>query len=133
MLAQHPIITGMARALFVLEWADREEEAGRVYPGQALEQVAPETPREAFDAAHNLCGRFEQANGTNIHALLWQAAVADRKPHEYPGDRYAEGFGWDLTLEALGHGTSWFDDHSRFPLCFPRFEFNWEPEDAPCC
>jgi hypothetical protein len=132
MLTQHPIINGMARALFVIEWSNREEEEGRTYSGQALEDVAPETPREAFDAAHNLCGRFENANDTNIHALLWKAAAADGLPHEYPGDKYADGFGWDLALEALGHGVSWFDDHGRFDLHLPSFEFNWEPEVLPC-
>lgn len=129
---QSPIISGMARALFILEWADWEEEAGRTYPGQALEHVAPPTPREAFDAAHNLAGRFEQLNGYDIRALLWQAAVADGRPHADPGKQYAENFGHYLAMQALGHGVGWFDDHARFPLRFPRFDFNWEPEDGLC-
>ncbi len=129
---QSAVINGMARCLFVLEWSDREDEHGRHYPGQALEHVAPPTPREAIDAAHNLCGRFEQLNGLDVHALLWQAAVADGKPHEYPGDRYAENFGHYLAMQALGHGVGWFDDHARFPLRFPHFEFHWEAEPCSC-
>jgi hypothetical protein len=129
---REPIINGMARALFVLEWSDREDEQGRHYPGQALEHVAPATPREAYNAAHNLAGRFEQLNGYDIRALLWQAAVADGKPHADPGDKYAEDFGHYLAMQALGHGVGWFDDHARFPLRFPRFTFSWEPEELPC-
>ena len=125
-----PIISGMARALFVLEWSDREDEHGRHYPGQALEHVAPETPRQAFDAAHNLAGRFEQLNGLEIHCLLRQAALADGMPGEIPPNQYAENFGHYLAMQALGHGVGWFDDHARFPLRFPRFEFHWEAE--PC-
>src|SRR5579872_4096881 len=74
---QCPIIRGAARALFVLQWADREEEAGRSYPGKALEKVAPPTPREATDAAHNLAGRFEQLNGKSLARLCGEAAQAD--------------------------------------------------------
>ncbi len=122
----------MARALFVLEWSDREDEAGRNYPGQALEHVAPPTPREATDAAHNLAGRFEQLNGYGINSLLRQAALADGRPDKIPPDNYAEDFGHYLAMQALGHGVGWFDDHARFPLRFPRFEFRWEPEAIPC-
>jgi hypothetical protein len=128
-MSQDPIINGMARILFVLEWSDREDEQGRHYPGQALEHVAPETPREAFDAAHNLAGRFEQLNGMALVRLLRQAADADGRK---PDDRYADDFGHYITMQALGHGVSWFDDHARFPIRFPRFEFRWEPEGVLC-
>lgn len=126
---QCPIIKGMARCLFILEWSDREDEAGRHYPGQALEHVAPPTPREATDAAHNLAGRFEQLNGKSLVCLAGEAAQADGVTAT---GKFCDDFGHYLAMQALGHGVSWFDDHARFLLRFPRFEFNWEPEGASC-
>src|SRR3546814_16466558 len=82
-MARDPIIDEMARTLWVLAWADAEEEhGGRAYPGMDLMVVAPETPPEAWDAANQLVGQFCGINACGIHTLLFRAARADAEANK---------------------------------------------------
>src|SRR3546814_14997475 len=82
-MARDPIIDEMARTLWVLAWADAEEEhGGRAYPGTNLMDVAPETPPEAWDAANQLVGQFCGINECGIHTLLYRAARADAEANK---------------------------------------------------
>lgn len=112
------ILEGMARALFVLEWADREEEKGEALTlsGLDLFRAAPPTPPEAYQAAADLVKKIEAANPGRMLVV--------------PEGEDAEQFGSDLALEALGTGARWSDDHEDHPYKIPAFEWHWEPEDT---
>jgi len=86
-----PIVTAMARALFVSVWADNEEENGRTYSGSDLMDVAPVTPDDARDLALTLYGKIEQASRMNMWALLAAARRADGNTADDAD--YAESFG----------------------------------------
>ncbi len=121
-------IAAMARTLFVTAWADREEEEGRSLGRCELMHVAPSTEPEAGAAALRLVGRYEQANGMSLICIYAQACRADdidQNDHEN-----ARLFGHYLAAQALGIGVSWFDDHARFPLQVPSFEFYLDPTEA---
>src|SRR3546814_6136259 len=118
-MARDPIIDEMARTLWVLAWADAEEEhGGRAYPGTNLMDVAPETPPEAWDAANQLVGQFCGINECGIHTLLYRAARADAEANKvfegavvgestlFDNERYQRAFGYSLAMEAVGHGRS---------------------------
>ena len=114
------VVKAMARAMFVSAWADAEEEGGRKFGRVELMDIAPKTSPEAKQHAEKLAKQFEQKNGMSLDELLAKAAEADGA--EIDSD-YAEEFGHDLAMQAMGHGVSWFDDHEKFPLKVPQTEF----------
>jgi hypothetical protein len=65
---------------------------------------------------------YAQANNQDIDDLLEKAANADGMDDDDITDEYADTFGHYLTMMALGHGVSWFDDHSTFPLKVPDIQ-----------
>lgn len=126
------IAQAMARAAFVSAWADNQEERGKSFRRQHLEEIAPKkTPKAATQWAWKLIGRIEQANGKGLCALLFAAEKADgiwgadlvRQIETVASDEYARQFGHYLAMQALGHGVSWFDDHAQFPITIPHAEF----------
>jgi len=128
------VVEAMARALFVSAYADHCDEDGsdpdlpRAGPGEDWMDVAPPTPQYVVDAANQLLGRYEEANKTNMWALLHRAAVKDKAMPEGGAlanlpPEYVSDFGHYLAMMALGHGVSWFDDHAAFPLVVPDIEF----------
>lgn len=121
------IAEAMARAMFVSAWADEQESKGpRFAPGTDVMDVAPATPSRVLYRAHNLIGRFELKNKMPMVSLLYQAAKADGiDPYAVTlEDQYVRKFGHYLAMEAIGHGVSWFDDHAKFKIEFPYFEYN---------
>jgi hypothetical protein len=117
------IIDAMARTMFVVAWGDYEEEHGRSHGGRDLMDVAPSTPPHVYDEAQKLAIAFETENvGANVTDLMMRAEEADGEEPE------PNVFGYYLVMQALGHGVSWFDDHKRFPIKFPRFEAHWDGE-----
>jgi hypothetical protein len=121
------VLEGVARAIWLTTYADYVMELPRAQqrelgPGQGgnWNDVAPETPPTAMDAARQLVELIEEANEQQIPTLLQQAAAADRK--RSISTRYAAQFGHYLAMQALGTGTSWFDDHGAFPLKVPHFQ-----------
>lgn len=115
---------GAARALFVDAWAsEKEREAEdtgvRAWPpGSELMDIAPETPAEAILEAGRLLGMLEEANKTSVHVLVAAAAKADGV-----SEIDVSEFGHYIAMQALGHGVSWFDDHKKFSIKIPNFEF----------
>ena len=97
--------------------------------GEAWEDAAPLTPEAAGVAAVLLAAEIADMNDAGwIEQLAERAYEADVKAggERFPWDkqgshylRYAEEFGSDLALMALGHGVSWFDGHADFPLKVP--------------
>jgi hypothetical protein len=127
------IIDGMARALFVQAYADAVEQGeidvAAACMGQDWMDIAPETPKYAYNQAWRLLGKIEELNKSSIHSLHYQAYKADGINY-YHDEEYARLFGHYLAMQSLGHGVSWFDDHTKFDLKLPYFEF--ELEDEPC-
>lgn len=125
-----PILEGMARALYVQAWADRQKERGKTYPGQNLMDVAPKTPIGAYLEAAILIGKLETVNRMSLYCLLAKAARADGRPNPEPdcayywNPNYCKDFGHYIAMQALGHGVSWSDDHAEFGLIVPHIEFS---------
>ena len=134
------MIESMARTLFVLAWANEEEEAGRSPggPGEDLMNCAPETPVEALCAAHRLVGMIEERNGLNIHSIAWFAAKSDGLDpwgeDEGVSEEFASTFGHYVAMQATGSGVQWSDYHEEVVISLacqeprgldiPDFEFN---------
>lgn len=112
----------MARALWVTAYADFADEADdedkypRARGGEDWMDVAPETPEAAYKAADDLAALFVAKNDVAMLGLFQRAEDA--------GDPGADPdlFGHYMAMQALGHGVSWFDDHPKFEVKFPRFE-----------
>ena len=134
------ILEGMARALWVTSYADWVEQQDVTAQrelgargGQDWNDVAPETPESASDAARDLYLAISRANDKSPVDLLGEALRADGKKFS---SSLADSFGHYLAMQALGHGVSWFDDHAQFRLKVPGFEaycpdgmdLDWSPK-----
>jgi hypothetical protein len=115
------IVDAMARTLYVTDWADREEEKGRTYPGENLFDVAPATTREAYRAGNKLADRIEERNKMSLDALYALAATA---PGQHLREPTPEDFGYAITMQSLGHGVGWSDDHPEIPMKLPHIEYH---------
>jgi hypothetical protein len=99
-------------------------------PSEDWESYAPETPVAARRAAAGLLRKLVTANRVSRLADLLQLAGEADHLWEFPSragkaypEGYAEEFGSDLAMMALGHGVSWFDDHLEFELDVPHLEY----------
>lgn len=140
---------GMARTLWLVayaDWADehRNDDASgidRPGPGGDWDDVAPETPGAAQQAASDLEDLYIAANDAHgLEDLFTLAMAADlgvgdfdwpklsnnankgKKGERVEWSAIAKDFGHGLAMMALGTGVSWFDDHKEFPLDRVRFE-----------
>lgn len=130
------ILDGMARAIWVTSWGSwvegmsREERKAEGIPsmsGRDVDDVAPETPESAYEAARDLYLLITRANGKSPGELLEVACRADGC--EWNSEN-AELFGHYLAMQAMGEGVSWFDDHAQFPLKFPPRGFEAHYDDG---
>jgi hypothetical protein len=134
------IIDAMARTLWVTHWGDEherkcEEDSEHELPwggGDDLMDVAPETPWQAYVDAGRLVGMVEARNRLQIDAAWASALKRDgvnwEELDEAATRKSKEDFGHYLTMEALGHGVSWMDDHEEHGLEVPHFEPGYLPE-----
>lgn len=116
------VLEGMARALYVSDWASRMEEQGQSFSGMELMDVAPETTDAAKNAAAMLAGAIVEKNKKTLTQLLNAALKADNGEDSEDYFDYANDFGHYLGMMGLGHGVSWFDSHEKFPLKVPDIE-----------
>lgn len=115
----HEIYEAMARAMFVDDWARRQEENGRQFPPRTeLMDVAPRTSEDALNAARALAAAIIKDNNVKTLSDLYRKAIA-------AGGKGDSGkFGHYLAMEAMGHGVSWYDDgNPRFGMKLPHFEY----------
>lgn len=128
------ILKGAARGLFVQAYASRQEErysagkknARRAGPEEDWMDIAPPTPRDAYLAASWLLAKLECANKRSVFELITMAARADGLPgwgYVMATPSYQEDFGHYIAMQAVGHGVSWFDNHERFEMEIPHFEY----------
>jgi len=125
-----PFIEGAARALFVDAWVTHEEEKAEASDGHVpwgpraeLMDEAPETPMCAYAEAGRLLERLEIDNKTSIYHLVKRAEEAEGTGID------VNNFGHYVAMQALGHGVSWFDDHEKFEIVIPHFQFNGQFEE----
>ncbi len=139
------VLDGMSRALWVSSYADfadnlREEGVSRAEledrgietagAGEDWDDVAPETPIDAEKAAHALASAYAQKNQVeDVTDLLALAVQADDVGPDELDDDYADSFGHNLAMMAMGTGVSWFDDHKQFDLKQPDIETYFDGED----
>lgn len=121
-------INEMGRILFVNAYADHVDDPESNCPahhcknGEDWKDFAPKTPEGAFKAGREVAKLFEKLNGKPFAKLLEEAAFADdgcSYSEEDDAIKYAQEFGSDLAMQAIGSGVSWFDDHASFPLKCP--------------
>jgi hypothetical protein len=101
---QNPILFGIAKGPWSLEWADREEEKGRSFSGQDIYAQAPNPPSDAVVWAEDIATQLKRLNMVNSLEDLYTIAARRGYPHD------EEAFGTHLGCQAAGHGISWSDD-----------------------
>ena len=122
------ILEAMARAAFVSEWANKQEEKAQRtrkrlnWGGQDLMNLAPATNAAAKKWARDLATELVRKNNRTLDALIHDAARADGLDIRV-GQEYARKFGHYVAMMALGHGVGWWDDHEKFPMVVPYSEF----------
>lgn len=108
MSTRDEIIRGMATALWRSAWTEFDGD-GRV----------PRIPSAATDAAEDLVGLYETANGIEIEDIV-DRALGD-------GDDHSHVFALGTGLAGLAMGNAWwFEDHPRFPIKEPTFECEFD-------
>lgn len=138
------IIGGMARTLWVnayVSWVmeDPTENDPDGYDeaqdGVDWADLAPDTPAGALEAANALAELYETGTdqgdlvdlyGYAIHIdtgseLEMDDLIGAGRNEPLPGE-----FGAALANMALSTGSSWFDDHKKFPLARPSFECHYD-------
>lgn len=155
------ITESMARTLWTMafaNWAEENDWPGRARNGADWDDVAPETPDAAVEAADALVELFKDGEGlrgatrTPMTELFALAMEVDRgRPYEFDTNHQenegkmslddaatdldvAGGFGGDMVMEALGTGVAWSDNHRvkrgdlEFKPAVPSFECHYDGE-----
>lgn len=99
-----PILFGMAKGPWAIEWANREEAKGRSFAGEDIYARAPDPPSDAIVWAEDIAAQLKRLN--NVTRLFVLYAHAAREGF----DKNTEIFGMYLGCQAAGHGISWCDD-----------------------
>ncbi len=121
--AELTFVQSVARTMFVLQWGDYEEEAGRTYPGKDLMHVAPPTPGQFLREGWRFLGAVEALNTKSLHVLLYTAAFAETLTEDTSIENIdVDSFAHYLVMQAVGHGVSWFDSHAEFELRLPMWQ-----------
>lgn len=111
------VVRGIARIMWGEAWAGHAEEHGCQHlGGMEITSAMPEIPVAAFEEAEEIAGAIEKENGKTMDEILAEASAADG----YDPD--PDDFGGDLALMYMGTGSSWFDNHEKFPLKAPYGE-----------
>lgn len=114
------ILRGMAEAFFLCAWADyMENNHGKTYPGQRLEDVAPsQIDPAATHAAETLANDMARANGVRDIVNLYERDPAGLEAHVW---------GHYAAMQAMGHGVGLWEYsisyHHGSSFQVPRVEF----------
>lgn len=123
---------GVAKALWINLYSSEVEEQGledELGPGAGgdWEDVMPEVPPAVYEDAKEFSRQVAKANKAPINVLIALAASADEVDLDEIDE---EDFGYYLTMSALGHGISWFDDHGDFDITLPHWENDADSHNA---
>lgn len=141
------MLDSVARTLWVCAYADAHEngelpeDAPFASHGDDWMDVAPPTPFRAYLHAQKFCDAIMRANKESVPSqCLWvlfrDALKADGMdvPESKEGDwgadhdfcanqdKLADSFAHNITMQTMGHGVGWFDDHEEFPMKLPHIE-----------
>lgn len=120
------IIEAMARTAFVDHWANEQEEKGRSFSQQRIEDEAPKnTPSRAREWAIGAATKIGCAN--NVHWTddpYWIMQFMYNQAVEAGGRADPEKFGHYVAMQAQGQGVRWTDNNSEFGPEVPLFQFN---------
>lgn len=138
------------------EGHEPDDDDRRPEPGEDVDDVAPETPRAAEMAAHDLwklIAKTEELTEKTAMADLFELAMnihegefqfdesnvnGDSKIQRIERERKIEeayDFGFLVAMECLGHGVAWADDHktksggAEFAPKFPSFEVHYDGQE----
>ena len=121
-------LEGAAKAFFVIAYAkycEHNPNCDLPQPGAGgdwMNCIPDQLPGNAYAMAGELWAGLAFRNpqvGCGVYSLANLAADADGIDHE---DLDAVDFGHYLAMQSMGCGTSWFDDHAKFPLSVPTTE-----------
>jgi hypothetical protein len=100
---EDPIMFGLAKGPWALEWANRQEAKGKRLGGVDVYEAAPLPPFEAVTWAEDVASQLVRLNGMSL-LDLYQRAI------ECGLNKSTEQFGALLGCQIAGHGISWTDD-----------------------
>ena len=122
------MLQGIEDALWLPAWADAMEEAGQRPPQNITRETADPMPAAVGTAARKVAREIARLNGGRLQSLaeVWRRASAADGREADPNE-----LGYYLTMQALGHGVSWEDDHAPFAVKLPRVEANVFPSRRP--
>ena len=108
------MLRGIEDALWLPAWASAVDELGERTPRHITRETADPAPRDVARAARLIAQRIERDNQASLAALHARASAADGR------DADPEELGYYLTMQALGHGVGWTDDHAPFQVVLPQ-------------
>lgn len=113
----HDMLEGVLEALWLTAWASAVEENGGRLPHHITMETADRPPAAAKKAAKFYARALAHVNGGTLAKIYERASAAE-------GGGYVDGraLGYYLTMQGMGHGVSWFDDHPEFPVRLPSAE-----------
>lgn len=110
------MMNGILEALWLSSWADAMDEMGKPTPRNITAETADPPPASAKKIAKEYAKALAAVNNGSLTGIYLLAME-----HE-PGCREIDPreLGYYLTMEGLGHGVSWWDDHPKFPVNIPN-------------
>jgi hypothetical protein len=126
------VLTGIARCLWAMAWADAMEEAGKSVSGDIYSQM-PNVPDVVLLEAAKMYGAVEQICGAHMPCIIAAAHASDlgislserndrqekelcRYGNEEAFESYRERFGECIAYRYVGAGVCWTDDHKDFRI-----------------
>ena len=110
------MLRGIEDALWLPAWASAMEEEGSRTPRNITRESADRMPREVTRAARSFAAELVRQNRATLPQIYARASEADGK------DVDPEELGYYLTMQALGHGVGWDDNHQPFDVVLPYAE-----------
>ena len=109
-------LRGVEDALWLPAWASAKEERRERTPRNITRKTADRMPPTVRTMARKFASTLIRLNDASLEEIYERASQADGGPVD------AEELGYYLTMQALGHGVGWEDDHEPFEVRLPRAE-----------
>lgn len=121
------MLQGIEDALWLPAWASAAEEEGEALPRNITRETAPRGPREVRVLARRYAQLLMRLNHVDLRQIHKDASIADGSRESDPESlgyylSDPESLGYYLTMQGLGHGVGWDDDHARFDVRIPGGE-----------
>jgi hypothetical protein len=110
------MLKGIEDALWLPAWADSMEEAQSRTPRHTTRETAAEMPPETRTLARQFAAELVRLNRGTLPDIHARASEADGRQAD------PKALGYYLTMQAIGHGVGWTDDHEPFDVRLPYLE-----------